>query len=121
MADRSDRKDRNPSYSIKQPYTDNEATETGNAPQMSDGRQDFRGSGRSADDLPSAQAVSGGALLPTLKSRVLTQSEVKDLKTYTLKIEEEILRHEETCRVCRQHFKFGSDDVSQLFCCNVSC
>ena len=121
MADRSNRSGRNPSYSVKQRYTDNGAIGTRNAPESSDDRQELRGSGRSADDLPSANPVSGGALLPTLNSRVLTQSEVKDLKKYTLEIEEEILRHEDTCRVCRQHFEFDSDDVSRLFCCNVSC
>lgn len=120
MADRPGRRGRKPSHAVEQQYTGNEATETGNAP-TSDGQEEFGGSRRSAHHLPSAKAVSGGALLPILKSRVLTQSEVKDLKNYTLKIEEELLRHEETCRVCMQHFEFGSDDVSHPLCCNVSC
>ena len=55
--------------------------------------------------------IRGGPDVPTILPRVVTQSEILELKQQLRLREMELLKSEEFCRVCDETFEYGSSEV----------
>ena len=59
--------------------------------------------------------IQSGSRYPAVHTRVLTLSEIQLLQKQLHNLEEEVLRREENCRVCKRKFLFGAKEVSRSF------
>ncbi|KAI9815952.1 MAG: hypothetical protein M1827_001944 [Pycnora praestabilis] len=63
----------------------------------------------------SGRGIDGGPDFPATWARVLTASQIQDLKLALSQAENELMKKEEYCRVCRETFAYGSSEITEHY------
>ena len=71
-----------------------------------DNNQEAHANGNSSVGIASwANPIEGASIFPTIRNRVPTATEWEHVKAYVISNEEDVLLHEERCRVCYKPLK----------------
>ena len=78
--------------------------------------QEVHGNGNGSVGIASwANAIEGASIFPTIHNRVPTATEWEHLKAYVISNEEDVLLHEEKCRVCHEPLKPDTMEVRYVY------
>lgn len=89
-----------------------EDIDAGDGHEAPDKNQEAHGNDNSAFEMASwANPIDGASIFPTIRNRLPTATEWEHVKAYIISNEEDVLLHEEKCRVCYQPLESDTLEV----------